>query len=226
MKKCNEMHYCPRTGDRLIHQENRGDKEASSGFNQFINNLPEHLMFWADIDGVGYAKRNHVLRICEHKPLGGYLRPSQLAILPVLALMVNLLKQLGLIHPSSGVFVINADPPYTSGYIRPVLPRFDGKFRHDPDTFLDGDAFKSFLNCDELVWLSWVVVEAQLAAHGQLSADAHEKPAVSAVSAVSAAPRLDLYETFDEYRARAHEEVDPADWEDRIRQNVNRMYET
>jgi hypothetical protein len=61
---------------------------------------------------------------------------------------------------------------------------------------------------------------ADMSAHGQLSADAHEKPAVSAAS------RLDLYETFDEYRARAFAPVDPADWEDRIRANVDRMYET
>jgi hypothetical protein len=33
-------------------------------------------------------------------------------------------------------------------------------------------------------------------------------------------------ETFDEYRASAHDDVDPATWESKIRRNTDRMYDS
>lgn len=114
---CKEQH-CPECGDKLIHLVNRGQHESSSSFGQFIHDLGETLrgpwlqMFWMDVDGAIYKKKTSILRIVEHKPHLGTLSKGQTEVLPLLAKGIQLLTATRLLHPQSGVFVINADPPY------------------------------------------------------------------------------------------------------------------
>jgi hypothetical protein len=107
-------------------------------------------MFLADIDAMFYANRNRMCRAAEHKHVGQPLKPSQRSILPILACGIELLKEPGLVHPSSGAYLIESDPPYRSAFIRQVLPQRE--LTLGPQVALEGDDFKRFLTCDILDW--------------------------------------------------------------------------
>lgn len=114
---CSEQ-WCPECGDKMIHLTNRGPHESSSAFGQFIHDMGESLrgvwlqMFWTDIDGVIFKKKTSILRVIEHKPHLDTMSEGQKVVLPLLAKSIQLLSATGLLHAQSGVFVINADPPY------------------------------------------------------------------------------------------------------------------
>jgi hypothetical protein len=50
--------------------------------------------------------------------VGQGISDSQRAILPLLAGCVDILVDQGVLHPESGVFIVNSDPPYGQAIIR------------------------------------------------------------------------------------------------------------
>lgn len=145
---------CPECGDSLIHQTNRGPHESSSAFGQYIHDRGEYdrgewaRMFWMDIDGAIFKQRTGVLRIIEHKPVGGGLSSGQKEVLPLLAKALQLLAATGLVHPQSGVFVIHSDHPHD----RALIAQISGwKFVKVSSEFeLAGDLLDSFLRGEEM----------------------------------------------------------------------------
>lgn len=123
-KKCGDSN-CPDCGDRLIHQTDRAMNESSSAYGQHIHDTYGNQFFWADIDGVIYKMATGIMRVVEHKPRGGTLRPSQSRILPMFAAAVDVLAVEEVINADSGVFVVNGDWPYSSATVR--------RFRRDQD---------------------------------------------------------------------------------------------
>lgn len=118
-------HNCPDCGARLIHQVSRGQNESSSAYGQHIHDDHPVDFHWADIDGVVYKLDTGIMRIIEHKPVGGALRDSQRAILPLLAGCIDILVDQDVLHPDSGVFVVNSDPPFDTALVR--------RYRRSPD---------------------------------------------------------------------------------------------
>jgi hypothetical protein len=145
-----EQMHCDDCNDRLIHQTLRGPNEASSGFTQFIHDEVAFEMWLADIDAMFYANRNHLCRIIEHKHPGDQLKPSQSKMLPLLAIGLELLKQPGLVHPASAVYMLESDAPYRSALIRQILPQRILAF--GPVITLEDDQLKSFLVCNVQDW--------------------------------------------------------------------------
>lgn len=119
---------CPYCGEALIHQLNRGGSESSSAYGQHIFDDYDNDFFWADVDGVIFKYATRIMRIIEHKPLGGALRPSQRTILPMLADALDKLVVEGTLDPQSGVFVVLSDPPYSSLKVRRYRRDTDGKW--------------------------------------------------------------------------------------------------
>jgi len=111
---------CPECQDRLIHQSKRGSDESSSAFGQWIHDDLTREMFTPDIDTVVYKARTRILRVIEHKPRGMPLRRSQETVLPLLAKAIQLLAATRLVHPESGVFMVQADPPFESARVRQI----------------------------------------------------------------------------------------------------------
>ena len=121
---------CPSCGDRLIHQVARGADESSSAYGQHIHDAYPKTFHWADIDGVIYKLSTGIMRVIEHKPVGGTLRPSQRAILPLIAGCIDILIDQEVVHRESGVFVVNSDYPYDTALVRRyVRSPDDGKYR-------------------------------------------------------------------------------------------------
>lgn len=120
--------FCPGCGERMIHQFGRRAHESSSAYGQHIHDDYEQDFYWADVDGVIYKVDTGILRIIEHKPAGVGLRPSQRAILPMLAAAVEILVADQGLHPDSGVFVVNSDYPFDAAGVRRYAQDVDGKW--------------------------------------------------------------------------------------------------
>lgn len=147
---CNVHLMCPGCGDTLIHQGNRGPNESSSAFGQWVHDHVGRDMWWSDFDGVGYARRTHILRVFEHKAVGHALSPGQRTILPLIAMGVQSVAAArpDLIAPGSGVYQVNADPPYeqsTAAQIQgwPGLPVM-------PPVELDADGLTALCHVDPI----------------------------------------------------------------------------
>jgi len=137
--KCPVQH-CPTCKDRMIHQTKRQSDESSSAIGQFVHDRLSKKLYWADIDGALLKRANRVLRAVEHKFRGQDLRPSQRAVLPILAEAIDVLIERGRVHPDSGVFVLTADPPFDDGYLRQIGgQKVKGRIRgKDVKNFLEG----------------------------------------------------------------------------------------
>lgn len=137
-----QSYKCPECNDRLIHQTNRGPNESSSAFGQFIHDAFPNSFWWIDVDGMIYKKATRILRVIEHKPVGGQLRPSQQFLLPMIATCIRILIALRLVHEQSGVFLVRSDPPFRSGHVQqidgPLNAHLDDELWH---IFLTGELF-------------------------------------------------------------------------------------
>lgn len=144
--KCPD-NVCPSCGDKLIHQHNRSINESSSSYGQHIHNDHGNEFYWADVDGIIYKLATGILRMVEHKPIGGTLRPSQIRILPLMAAALDVLVAEDVLHPDSGVFVVNSDPPHTHALVRRYRRDDDGNWipgRSDDAVKLEGDRLRDF----------------------------------------------------------------------------------
>jgi hypothetical protein len=112
---CPHEYNCPRCKDKLIHQNNRGPRESSSGFGQYVFNEIGHVMDLVDIDLVVFKRATRLLRIIEAKPPGGELGIAQCFVMPILALAIRILAGLGELHPNSGVYMLETAPPFATG---------------------------------------------------------------------------------------------------------------
>ncbi|HEX6970237.1 MAG TPA: hypothetical protein VF174_15690 [Micromonosporaceae bacterium] len=119
---------CPSCGHPLIHQINRGNGESSSAYGQHIHDTYPQDFFWADVDGVIYKLATGIMRIVEHKPVGGSLRKSQTNILPMLAAALDVLVVEEVLNQDSGVFLVESDPPFDSARVRRYRREEDGKW--------------------------------------------------------------------------------------------------
>lgn len=140
-------HNCPDCGDEFVHQNNRRGNESSSGYGQHIYDSYPKDFYYADVDGVIYKLATGIMRIVEHKPIGADLKPSQRAILPMLAASVDVLADVQVLNADSGVFVINSDWPYVKSHVRRF--RRDGRGvwlpgRADESLELSGEELKNF----------------------------------------------------------------------------------
>lgn len=143
---CNDR-TCATCGDRLIHQGNRRSHESSSAYGQHIHDDHPKTFHWADIDGVIYKLDTGILRVVEHKPVGGFIRDSQRAILPLLAGCVDILVDQGVLHPESGVFIVNSDPPFEAALVRRYRRDAGGNWvpgRSADGVKLDGEQLRAF----------------------------------------------------------------------------------
>jgi hypothetical protein len=134
-------------GDRLIHQTRRGKDESSSAYGQHVHEDHPKTFHWADVDGVLYKLDTGIMRIIEHKPIGQGISDSQRAILPLLAGCVDILVDQGVLHPESGVFIVNSDPPYEQAIIRRYRRDDDGRWvpgRSGDAPKLEGEPLRAF----------------------------------------------------------------------------------
>lgn len=140
MAACDHKNRCPECGDRLIHQNNRGMHESSSGYGQYLHDKHGNVFWLMDIDLIIYKRATKILRIGEQKPLRGSPRPSQRFLLPLLAVGLKTLVMVGVLHRQSGVFVIFADPPFEGGItVREVEPILGSVlFSLGPEIVLNG----------------------------------------------------------------------------------------
>lgn len=121
---------CEDCGDRLIHQHHRGQHESSSAFGQFLHDEVTKQTSIVDVDEqalqdtplelveaqihqlhfvFGDIQR---LRVLEHKRVGDGLSQAQRWILPVWRRLIHLGIQDRHISTSSGLYLIEADPPF------------------------------------------------------------------------------------------------------------------
>jgi hypothetical protein len=107
--------------------------------------IADHLprsFSWSDIDGVIYRHGERILRVCEHKPLGGQLRPSQKTILPLLAVGIEDLVHRRMVSPFSGVFRVCTDDLEQGAEVTRIMPR--QRLLLDKPVWLDGDDWLAF----------------------------------------------------------------------------------
>lgn len=138
-----QQRQCPDCGDRLIHQLNRGPHESSSAFGQYVHDHVDKGVYWADIDGVIYKVDTRVLRIIEHKTRDGSLSKGQESILPLLGMGIRSLAANELVHPQSGIYVVQSDPPFTVGRVH--RHRHWHRYRDEPAVEMRGDRWARFL---------------------------------------------------------------------------------
>lgn len=104
-----EARYCPECGDRLIHQSNRGPKESSSLFGQWVYDDVPHVFDFVDLDGLVWRRSTRVLYIVEEKHGNHGLSRSQQAVLPLLGRALALLIGDGAIDPRSRVLELHGE---------------------------------------------------------------------------------------------------------------------
>ena len=141
--------WCPECKDRMIHQNNRGEHEASSGILQWIHDNVPRVMDVIDDDGnphgfdiIRRKIRPRLWRRIEHKHRAGKPRDSQTELLPIIAASIAGSITRKMLHPASGVFIVWADPPFNSGRIAIVHPHLP--FRHADPAELSGTPWKQF----------------------------------------------------------------------------------
>jgi hypothetical protein len=128
-KLCNKEHRCADCGDKLIHQFHRGYNESSSAFGQFLHDEVTKRTSIVDadhqfIDGyqletldsqihqLHFGLGTQRLRVLEHKPTAGVLSQAQKWILVAWRRLIYLGIKDGHIGMDSGVFTVEADPPF------------------------------------------------------------------------------------------------------------------
>jgi hypothetical protein len=134
---------CPECGDRLIHQLNRGPHESSSAFGQYVHDHIDKGVYWADVDGVIYKVGTRVLRVIEHKTRSGNLSKGQEAILPLLGMGIRSLAANELVHPQSGVYVVQSSPPFDTASVQ--QHRHWRGYPDGPPVEMRGDRWARFL---------------------------------------------------------------------------------
>lgn len=117
---CPHQYSCPHCKDKLIHQNNRGPRESSSGLGQHVFDRIDHVMDLVDIDLVVFKRATRLLRIIEAKPPGGELGIAQRFVMPIIALAIRVLAGIGELHRDSGVYVLETGPPFETGVARSV----------------------------------------------------------------------------------------------------------
>ena len=129
MGSCSQHHECNDTGDRLIHQTERGPHESSSAWGQHIHDNYQRSFTFGDIDGFIYwrdaASDQRVVRIVEQKYPGQHPGYAQGSALRVLAGIVNTaIHWIPSLHPSSGVFLYESRD-FTKGRLWRLNPTKD-----------------------------------------------------------------------------------------------------
>ena len=135
---------CPDCGDKMIHQENRGFAESSSGYGNHIRDHRTKKQFFMDVDGVLCKMANGMVRIIEHKKPGRPLKKSQLCILPILQKGIELLIDRGEdgLHKESGVFVVRSEPPWDCAEVTSI--------KTGETVVMDADLYKRFEECEPI----------------------------------------------------------------------------
>lgn len=145
---------CPACGDRLIHQRYRRSDESSSAFGQWIHDTFPNTFYHADVDSAIFKRATAILRVLEVKKHGQPLKPSQTAVLPILASGVAVHIAAGELDPVSGVFKVETDEPFDSGgrvaQVRPVLDRGER---------LSGPYVGPFSDLEGIEWVRFVTGE-------------------------------------------------------------------
>lgn len=119
-------------------------EQSSSAFGQYMSEKHPKTFFWCDIDGVIMKNMTGMLRVIEHKYVGQPVKPSQRAVLPLLAMGINCMKMVGRVHAESGVFVVWADAPFDKSIlVSEVVPTVG--FRVTEPVELDGVEKNCFL---------------------------------------------------------------------------------
>lgn len=75
----------------------------------------DEVLFSHHSQPIVYARESGVLRIIESKAPGEDIRRSQRETLPMLAGALDLAVESGLLATTSGVYVLEGEPPYSSG---------------------------------------------------------------------------------------------------------------
>ena len=140
---CPRRFQCPTCKDVLIHQNNRGLNESSSGFGQHIHDEYPCIFDVCDTDMIVHKSQYRLLRWIEQKPVDQDVRPSQRRILPFFAMMIKLLaNQFRKLDPQSGVFIVWSNPPYSVASIAQVLARWT--YEIGPIETFDSERFTKF----------------------------------------------------------------------------------
>jgi len=92
-----------------------------------IHDEAPHIMYLTDVDAVLFRKRSRILRILECKYRNEPVRNSQKTVLPLLAKLVRLGVEMGILSVGSGVFVTRFDDGDTSVLVEEV----DGGFKEE-----------------------------------------------------------------------------------------------
>lgn len=103
----------------------RDPSQFASAFTRWVYEEVPVKMYFADVDGLAYAKSHQCMRGFEWKYPDARLSPGQRAILPLLDRMMDSGRLLGWLAPDSGVYVIRGTPPFTDGawVEQPWVPR-------------------------------------------------------------------------------------------------------
>jgi hypothetical protein len=142
----------------MIHQNNRGETEASSGLLQWVNEHVDHHMDLVDDDGeegnFDVHKRKvkpRIWRRIEHKPIGGSPRESQHILLPIIAASMLGDVNWKVLNPRSGVFMVWSNPPHDRGIVAKVHPHYgpNSTLKYGAQRKLMGDDWVQFWLCAE-----------------------------------------------------------------------------
>ena len=137
--------YC-RCGDQLIHNSARGPHESSSAFGQHIHDHYPTTFYCSDIDAAILKQSTHILRVIEHKEPGREIKPSQSAILSLLAIGIDVLTNVHYLNPQSGAFAVWSSPPFATGTVGRIAA--DSHYRLIDRSDLSAVAFDQFKTGD------------------------------------------------------------------------------
>jgi len=106
----------------MIHQLHRKSNESASAYLQHLREDRPHTFTVCDSDGWIFKRATNIARYVEHKPRGGRLQRTTREILQLQQQLLLRAARVGTVHPQSGVFVVYADPPFTSAYVEWIDP--------------------------------------------------------------------------------------------------------
>lgn len=133
---------CQQCGQPITHNgERHGIRVAASKWSGYLNQTYPNEFWVTDIDAVIAKAETRIVRVTEHKEPGQALKASQKHVLPKIAFGIESLVMLGVLAPSSGVFVVySTSTDFEFGHVSRVRPNGT----ESQAVLLSGDAWAAF----------------------------------------------------------------------------------